>query len=357
MSYGCLFQVDRNFKGDVVLGRRSYQGVGTGSEVSMDHVQGKEAACQTMPYPRERGLQLHYLLKLGLIIIVIMLLTLCLFTSVKWMQLQTFVLALKEHNHSLTRNHSHLLLHLTDLSKNCTTLKDACERLLHVTEIDKDSNKKLSTRAKQLMVIQKGIVDVQTHFSVNEHVEAEIKAIKDGQLKGYHGQLEKENSDLRIQLQEAVKAQVKALDNQRELYKENGQLVKELADLRTKLSEGVKENDDLRTKLSQRVCAERNQHPQQASILLTNQQGTQDRLEESTGILTSLMSFLWDYLSKGVWEYAFVLTCGAASSLKFHLAFKTVTICFNFYLYLYHPILFVVGGLLLVCSMSWKDHA
>ena len=99
MSYGCLFQVDRNFKGDVVLGRRSYQGVGTGSEVSMDHVQGKEAAC---PYPRERGLQRHCLLKLGLIIIVIMLLTLCLFTSVKWMQLQTSVLALKEHNHSLT---------------------------------------------------------------------------------------------------------------------------------------------------------------------------------------------------------------------------------------------------------------
>ena len=219
-----------------------------------------------------------------------------------------------------------------------------------MTEIDKDSNKKLSTRAKQLMVIQKGIVDVQTHFSVNEHVEAEIEAIKDGQLKGYHDQLAKENSDLRIQLQEAVKAQVKALDNQRELYKENGQLVKELADLKTKLSEEVKEIADLRTKLSERVCAESNQHPQQASILLTNQQGTHDRLEENTGIFTSLVYFLWDYLSSGVWALVYSTTSNfilLTLKLKIHPAFVTVAYCFNLYLYLYHPILFVVAGSLL----------
>ena len=113
-----------------------------------------------------------------------------------------------------------------------------------------------------------------------------------------------------------MKAQVNL---KRELYKENGQLVKELDNLRTNMSEGV--------------CAERNQHPQQASIL-TNQQGTHDRLEENTGILTSLVSFLWDYLSKGVWESAFVLTSVTGLPQKFHPAFITVTFCFNLYLYL-----------------------
>ena len=147
------------------------------------------------------------------------------------------------------------------------------------------------------------------------------------QLNGYHDQLVK---DLRIQLQEAVNAQVNL---KRELYKENGQSVKELDNLRTKMSEGV--------------CAERNQHPQQASILLTNQQGIHDRLEENTGILTRLVSFLWDYLSKGVWECAFVVTSVTVLPLKFHPAFITVAFCFNLYLYLYHPILFVVGGSLL----------
>ena len=102
-----------NFNGDAVLGQRSCQGAGTDSKVSMDHVQGKdvqgkdvqgkEAACQTMPYPRERGFKPHCLLKVGLIIIVIMLLTVCVFASVKWMQLPKSVLAPKEDNQSMTR--------------------------------------------------------------------------------------------------------------------------------------------------------------------------------------------------------------------------------------------------------------
>ena len=318
-------------------------------------VEVREISCQTRPYPIAREIETDFrfdcILKLGLIIMPI-LLTVCLFTSVKWMQLQQSVLNLEEYNHSLTRNHSHLVLHLL---KNCTNLKGAYRELL--MELDKDFDEELYPEKDKLLVIQKEVYDIRTKEFGDDPVESERVVLnEDPDLKAIasNDQLVKENSDLRTQLHKAVKAQRKALSDQRQLYKDYGQLVKENSDLKTKLSEGVcdkRSEHSQETKTGRKLAKKRVQTKRQASVPKVDRplEGRHVRLEENTGIFTSMVYFVFDYLCKALWEIAFISTSSKVLHLKLTQTSTFVTLCVNLYLYLYHPILFGLGGCLLVC--------
>jgi hypothetical protein len=126
--------------------------------------------------------------------------------------------------------------------KKCTTLKNASNKLLQLTDIDKCSNRELSVKRKEVD-IQKDILVAQPHrsSSVNENIETETRALKDQLLKEYQGLVSERKLCFETSVTGSWNISGKGSKGATKAAKENVPLLKEIADLRTKLSDSQRQ--------------------------------------------------------------------------------------------------------------------